>query len=83
MNGNGKIWAITIMAGSTNAVQRPPYVDAVFAIDDPLPTLVQFSRFGRRGLRRLGLKDGRPAGSGSKSRRRFLQCPAHRTSSSG
>jgi D-aspartate ligase len=65
MNGNGKIWAITIMAGSTNAVQRPPYVDAVFAIDDPLPTLVQFSRFGRRGLRRLGLKDGRPAGSGS------------------
>jgi D-aspartate ligase len=53
MHGDGKRWAITLMAGSTHAFERPPYVDAVFARDDPKPALVQLGRFAHRGIRRL------------------------------
>ena len=53
MNGAGKRWAITLMAGSTLALERPPYVDAVFARDDPKPALVQLGRFAHRGIHRL------------------------------
>jgi D-aspartate ligase len=54
MHGDGKRWAITLMAGKPLALERPPYVDAVFARDDPMPALVQLARFGQRGIRRLG-----------------------------
>ena len=53
MNGDGKRWAITLMAGSPLALERPPYVDAVFARDDPKPALVQLGRFAHRGINRL------------------------------
>ena len=50
MNGGGKRWAITLLAGERPAVQRPPYVDAVFARDDPKPGLVHLSRVVRHAL---------------------------------
>jgi D-aspartate ligase len=53
MHGEGKRWAITLMAGATRAGVRPPYVDAVFASDDPKPALVQLGRHALRGVRRL------------------------------
>jgi D-aspartate ligase len=53
MDGDGKRWAITLMAGSPLALERPPYVDAVFARDDPKPALVQLGRFAHRGIHRL------------------------------
>jgi D-aspartate ligase len=62
MHGDGKRWAITLMAGLPAAVERPPYVDAVFARDDPKPALVQLGRFAHRGIQRL-----RPAATTSGS----------------
>ena len=53
MHGDGKRWAITLMAGSGHAIERPPYVDAVFARDDPKPALVQIGRHAVRGVRTL------------------------------
>ena len=53
MHGDGKRWAITLMAGLPAAIERPPYVDAVFARDDPKPALVQLGRFAQRGIQRL------------------------------
>ncbi len=50
MNGGGKRWAITLLAGEGPAPQRPPYVDAVFARDDPRPGLVHLSRVLRHAL---------------------------------
>jgi predicted ATP-grasp superfamily ATP-dependent carboligase len=47
MNGNGKRWAITLLPGESPALQRPPYVDAVFAVDDPKPALVHLARVAR------------------------------------
>ena len=44
MNGTRRRWAITLQAGERPAFQRPPYVDAVFAHDDPKPALVQLAR---------------------------------------
>lgn len=43
-NGSSKRWAITLMARKRPAFQRPPYVDAVYALDDPLPGLAQAAR---------------------------------------
>ncbi|HEY1565181.1 MAG TPA: hypothetical protein VGF72_10910 [Gaiellaceae bacterium] len=60
MHGDGKRWAITLMAGKPLALERPPYVDAVFARDDPKPALVQLGRFAQRGIHRL-----RPAATAS------------------
>jgi D-aspartate ligase len=50
MNGGGKRWAITLLAGEGPAPQRPPYVDAIFARDDPKPGLVHLSRLVRNAL---------------------------------
>ena len=44
MNGQRRRWAITLLAGERPALQRPPYVDAVFARDDLKPALVQAAR---------------------------------------
>ena len=51
MNGDGKRWAITLMPGETPAFQRPPYVDAVFARDDPKPAAVHLARVVRSAIR--------------------------------
>jgi D-aspartate ligase len=51
MNGDGKRWAITLLPGERPAPQRPPYVDAVFALDDPKPGLVHLSRVVRTAFR--------------------------------
>ena len=48
MNGTRKRWAITLQSGERPAFQRPPYVDAIFAHDDPKPALVQLARLARR-----------------------------------
>jgi D-aspartate ligase len=37
-------WAITLAPGSGPALVRPPYVEAVLALDDPKPFLVQVAR---------------------------------------
>jgi predicted ATP-grasp superfamily ATP-dependent carboligase len=50
-NGSSKRWAITFLAGTKPAVVRPPYVDAVFALDDPGPAVVQMARLARSALR--------------------------------
>jgi D-aspartate ligase len=51
MNGNGKRWAITLLPGEWPAPQRPPYLDAVFAADDPKPGLVHLARVVRSAVR--------------------------------
>jgi predicted ATP-grasp superfamily ATP-dependent carboligase len=48
MNGRRRRWAITLLQGERPALQRPPYVDAVFARDDLKPALVQVARLVRR-----------------------------------
>ena len=50
MNGNRKRWAITLLPGERPAPQRPPYVDAVFAADDPKPGLVHLARVVRSAV---------------------------------
>ncbi|MFL6030513.1 MAG: hypothetical protein ACJ74D_10830 [Gaiellaceae bacterium] len=50
MNGNGKRWAITLLPGERPVPQRPPYVDAVFAADDPKPGLVHLARVVRSAV---------------------------------
>jgi D-aspartate ligase len=50
MNGKGKRWAITLLPGERPALQRPPYVDAVFAADDPKPGLVHLARVARSAV---------------------------------
>lgn len=47
MNGGGKRWAITLMAHERPAIPRLPYVDAVWALDDPKPALVHLARVVR------------------------------------
>ena len=51
MNGEGKRWAITLLPGERPALQRVPYVDAVFARDDPKPAAVHLARVVRSALR--------------------------------
>jgi predicted ATP-grasp superfamily ATP-dependent carboligase len=48
---SGRRWAISLMSGEKAALQRPPYVDALLAIDDPRPALVQISRVARAAFR--------------------------------
>ena len=55
MRGDGKRWAISVMPSQTPAFQRPPYMDGVFALDDPGPSLVQAGRFAGRLASRLGV----------------------------
>jgi predicted ATP-grasp superfamily ATP-dependent carboligase len=50
MNGNGKRWAITLLPGERPTPQRPPYVDAIFAADDPKPALVHLARVVRSAV---------------------------------
>jgi D-aspartate ligase len=47
MNGEGKRWAITIARGARPVPQRPPYVDAMWARDDPRPAAVHLARVVR------------------------------------
>ena len=47
MNGQGKRWAMTFAPDAPPALQRPPYVDAVWAWDDPKPALVHWARVMR------------------------------------
>jgi D-aspartate ligase len=61
MQSEGKRWAITFMAGTPHGLQRPPYVDAVFARDDPKPALVQLTRLARKAFRLDRYADVSPA----------------------
>lgn len=47
-NGASKRWAITLMRGSRPALVRPPYVDAILALDDPKPAAAQVAGLLRR-----------------------------------
>src|SRR6476659_3698354 len=51
MHGAGKRWAITLLPGERPALQLPPYVDGVFARDDPKPGAVHLARVVRSALR--------------------------------
>ena len=51
MNGRRRRWAITFLAGESPALQRPPYVDAVFARDDLRPAAVYAARVVRSLVR--------------------------------
>ena len=52
MVGEGRRWAITVIAGTRNGWQRPPYTDAVWAADDPAPALAQAARTVSKAARR-------------------------------
>lgn len=47
MRAGGKRWAITLARRARPEPQRPPYVDAMWARDDPRPALVHVSRVVR------------------------------------
>ena len=49
---DGKRWTITYMADGGLAPTRPPYVDGVFAPDDPKPALAQAARLAKRIVQR-------------------------------
>jgi D-aspartate ligase len=51
MDVEGKRWAISFMFGTKHGLQRPPYVDGVFALDDPKPALVQVYRLTAQAVR--------------------------------
>jgi D-aspartate ligase len=51
MNGRRRRWAITFLAGESPALQRPPYVDAVFARDDLRPAAAYAARVARSLVR--------------------------------
>jgi hypothetical protein len=51
MNGRRRRWAITFLAGEGPALQRPPYVDAVLALDDLRPAAVYAARVARSLVR--------------------------------
>lgn len=51
MNGGSRRWAITLLPGERPVLVRPPYVEAVFARDDPRPALTNLGRVLRRALR--------------------------------
>jgi predicted ATP-grasp superfamily ATP-dependent carboligase len=44
-------WAITFLAGESPALQRPPYVEPVFSLDDPKPGAAQLARVVKAALR--------------------------------
>ena len=58
MEVEGKRWAISFMFGTKHGLQRPPYVDGVFALDDPKPALVQVYRLTAQAVR--GERNGSP-----------------------
>jgi D-aspartate ligase len=51
MNGERRRWAISFLAKEGPALQRPPYVDAVFARDDLRPAVVYAARLLRSLVR--------------------------------
>ena len=51
MNGRRRRWSITFLAGEGPAFQRPPYVDAVLALDDLRPAAVYAARIARSLVR--------------------------------
>ena len=51
-NNSGKRWAISLMSDGGFALQRPPYLDGVFASDDPAPAFVNAGRFALNAFRR-------------------------------
>jgi predicted ATP-grasp superfamily ATP-dependent carboligase len=51
MNGERRRWAISFLAKEGPALQRPPYVDAVFARDDLRPAAVYAARLLRSLVR--------------------------------
>jgi D-aspartate ligase len=66
MRVEGKRWAISFMFGTKHGLQRPPYVDGVFALDDPKPALVQLLRLTKKAVLReheapVAESVGRPA----------------------
>jgi len=61
MEVEGKRWAISLMSGAKHSLQRPPYVDAVFALDDPKPAFVHAYRLARRAARHDGRVSAQPA----------------------
>ena len=48
--GCHKRWAISMMHGQSAAFRRPPYIDGVFAADDPKPALVNAVRYALGAL---------------------------------
>lgn len=44
-------WAVTLLAGESPALQRPPYVEPVLALDDPKPALAHLARVAKAALR--------------------------------
>ncbi len=44
-------WAITLLAGESPALQRPPYVEPVFSLDDPKPGATQLARVVKAAFR--------------------------------
>jgi D-aspartate ligase len=49
--GKSGRWAITLLAGEGPAIQRPPYVEPVFSLDDPRPGATQLARVVKAALR--------------------------------
>jgi D-aspartate ligase len=45
-----KRWSISVMHGQSPAFERPPYIDGVFALDDPKPGLVNVVRYVLRAF---------------------------------
>jgi D-aspartate ligase len=43
--GCRKRWSISVMHGQSPAFERPPYIDGVFALDDPKPGFVNAVRY--------------------------------------
>lgn len=48
--GCRKRWSISVMHGQSLAFGRPPYIDGVFALDDPKPGLVNVVRYVLRAF---------------------------------
>jgi predicted ATP-grasp superfamily ATP-dependent carboligase len=50
MSREGRKWVVTLLGGTRPVFARPPYVDAVFAVDDLQPALYQTARVIKRAL---------------------------------
>src|SRR5258705_7376668 len=53
MHGDGKRWAITLMAGPGHPIERPPYVHAGFPRHAPKPALLAPGRFAHPRIHRV------------------------------
>ncbi len=50
MSREGRKWVVTVLGGARPVFARPPYVDAVFALDDLEPALYQTARVIKRAI---------------------------------